>query len=67
MNSNTGAVYASYDNAIAAGEKPEVLVTGPKAAIQKLSQMVVARNTRNAKRKIRRQIAAASRKRNCRS
>jgi hypothetical protein len=64
VNVNTGTVYPSYEKALEAGESPADLVTGPPAAIEKLSRMVVARKKRNARRKAKREAAAASRKRN---
>ena len=64
MNPNTGQVYDSIDEAVAAGEKPEELVTGPEPAIRKLSKLVVSRNKQNERRRVRRKMAAESRRRN---
>lgn len=71
MNPNTGAVYASIDEGVAAGEKPDdlIYVEGRQekidaliAGIQKLDKL--RSEERRQKEKNRRNAAQASRKKN---
>lgn len=62
MDTRTGDIYDTKEQAQAAGVPAANLVTGPLPALKKLAAMVKSRNRRNAERKARRQQQQRSRK-----
>ncbi len=70
MDTRTGQIYDSREEAVAAGVPEEHLVTGERTALEGLSRLVKRRNAqerkskRDRQRKAKREMQAASRKAN---